>query len=121
MFDDNIESENNSCPFCGAEGRCKHLMLVFDRTFITVDGGFLFKEAQRRLDKLQELRILKDGEDYEYADLIEDFLSEIDPLSDYQLEVDNEGGPGMSSAMTLFYTDEPSNVFAKYKQIASQD
>ena len=35
-------SNETKCPFCGSQEDCPHLVGVIDRSFLAIDGGYLF-------------------------------------------------------------------------------
>jgi hypothetical protein len=95
---EDIEETPPTCPFCRCGSfDCKHYLGVIDRTFRTVSGSLL--------------KAAYDPPEVEYDDT--DFIEYFDRFceacdaSAYALDYDFEGGPGMSSAEMLCWSDKP--------------
>jgi hypothetical protein len=94
MNQDDKQTGDPACPFCGSQGDCRHLLLVVDKTFRKAEGGLVMSAFNARWSTLQE----NGGEDFDEREPFDALLEEIDALADAALESDQEGGPGMSSS-----------------------
>lgn len=95
--DDDESSAEQTCPFCGSDGDCVHLLLVVDRTFRTAEGGILIDAFNARWSACFK------GEDFDEREAFDELLEEVDSLSDAMADHVHEGGPGMSSAYSTYF------------------
>lgn len=107
MNDDDDYSIDNTCPFCGSEGDCDHLLLFVDKTFRTAEGGILYEAFNARLSTRFE------DDDFDEREAFDELLEEVDSLSDAMTEHDHEGGPGMSSAYSTYFVRSKAKAKAK--------
>lgn len=97
------EGENGShgCPYCSSLDSCAHLLLLVDRTFRVAEGGVLMAAFNERWNELCDFG----GDDFDEREPFENLLDEVDAFADASTDYDQEGGPGMSSSYSIYYTD----------------
>ena len=107
---DDFEDEDGAqrCPYCASSNDCEHLLLLVDRTFRTAEGGALMRVFNEHWSHLCE----KGGDDFDEHQPFEDLLEEVDSSSDYSADFDFEGGPGRSSAYSIYYVKSASRADA---------
>lgn len=115
MSVDDLRDEDGAqrCPYCSSSNDCEHLLLHVDRTFRTAEGGALMRVFDERWSDLCE----KGGDDFDEREAFEDLLEEVDSSSDYSADFYFEGGPGRSSAYSIYYVKSASKadaVLARY-------
>lgn len=117
MSVDDFEDEDTTqrCPYCSSSNDCEHLLLLVDRTFRTAEGGALMRVFDERWSDLCE----KGGDDFDERQPFEDLLEEVDSISDYSADFDFEGGPGRSSAYSIYYVKSASKVDAVLSRFTS--
>jgi len=87
------------CPYCSCSNDCDHLLLLVDKTFRDAEGGALMRLFNDRWSDLCQMG----GDDFDEREHFEDLLEEIDSCADYSADFDYEGGPGRSSAYSIYY------------------
>jgi hypothetical protein len=124
---------DDACPYCGKVSACPHLLLLLDLTFGEAQGGKYYDEYEAALGEIDEaLQQLDSGGDedsdagtddepdwdtQEWLDAYRDggvpqkfcefIASEMSSISSLDRQYEFEGGPGQSSNMHAFWTDQP--------------
>ena len=89
-------------------------MLIFDKDAVAIEGGFLYEEANGRLETLKNMRLDEEGSDYLYGDLEEQFLNEVETLADIQNSTGYNFGPGGRGEVVYYYCEDPDFVKSRY-------
>ena len=106
MTDTEDQDDVQRCPYCSQADGCDHVLLVVDTTFRSAEGGALMKAFNSRWSRLCE----EGGDDFDEREPFENLLDEVDACADSSTEFDLEGGPGMSSAYSIFYVESADKV-----------
>lgn len=125
-YEDDVEEEGPSCPYCeaGPDDVCDHLLLVRDLSYGNCVGGALYKVVVKEFDQL--LRVMSSVEDMEALTAklprgpLADFLDETIDQWEYLKHVTEEccgwieelegplgaGGPGLESVSEQWFSKE---------------
>ena len=106
MNEDNGSIGGAKCPYCRSTNDCEHLLLVVDRTFRRAEGGMLMDAFNERWSELVEGA----GKKFNERDSFDLLLDKVDALSDFDIDLDDEGGPGMSSSCIIYYVKTSSKA-----------
>jgi hypothetical protein len=99
MNNDDDLNGGPQCPYCKSSNDCEHLLLMVDRTFRKAEGGLLMDAFNERWSELVEGA----GKKWNESDAFDRLLDKVDSLADFDRDLDDEGGPGMSSSYIIFY------------------
>ncbi|NNM00376.1 MAG: hypothetical protein HKO62_06470 [Gammaproteobacteria bacterium] len=146
MYDEDT-GEPIRCPFCDAEESCRHRLALLDLSFLSCEDGYArgrFDEFSERIEKAfaeriqRKARPLKRWEKWHldelWADATADTADGLMLSGDIMFQVVMElltaaggeeypgcivadGGPGMSSAIALFFAEDPESVFTRSMEL----
>src|SRR5450631_2008136 len=105
------------CPFCGAEFGCEHELLGIDATFRTAERGVLVDAFNDRWSALCEAG----GDDFDEREPFDNLLEEVEALADEFTEVDQDGGPGQSSEIVVYWAKNAKDQLARFNSNGPMD
>ena len=103
---DEDSGEPVPCPVCGALDDCKHWVGTVDGTFDDIFGPL--EKAFGIIVKAKDTEEDWDGDYTALLRSVQDFL-ECHSNVEYEIGI-SPGGPGMTSAMRAYYSEEVANV-----------
>lgn len=95
-----------TCPYCHSTDQCQHLLLTVDLTFREAVNGALSVSFNKRW--FADLEAGQQSRDFDESASFEEFLSDVECISDFDLSFEFEGGPGNSCTYRSFYSKEPN-------------
>ena len=105
---DEPEDQDQTCPFCESLDSCPHLLLRVDMTFRSSEYGLLDDAFSARWSRIFESQ--GDDPNFDKDVAFMELVDEVADLSDAELHLDSEGGPGMSSSINVYYISTPEKA-----------
>jgi hypothetical protein len=96
-----LSDSDVKCPYCESNEGCDHILLILDRTFREACGGSKYEEFNEKYHQLY--RENEDNPDFDEREIFDELADEYASQADYEEDYDCEGGPGMSSACTMYF------------------
>ena len=103
---DEDSGEPVPCPICGALDVCEHWVGTVDGTFDDIFGPL--DEAFGKIVAAKDTQADWDGDYTALLRSVQNFL-ECHPNVEYEIGI-SPGGPGMTSAIRKYYSDQVTNV-----------